>query len=73
MSSSARPNHLGASRQLIVVVRLLLDEDWALQHGELVDMNERSRGRFAGWDDLTPAIRRFVADEQRASAARAAN
>ena len=72
---TADPGHddLGTSRQLIVVVRLVLDADWGLRHGELVDVDETSRGRFAGWDDLTPAIRRFIAEERETSAARAAN
>jgi hypothetical protein len=72
---TARSGHddLRTSRQLIVVVRLVLDAEWGLRHGELVDVDETSRGRFAGWDDLTPAIRRFVAEERSTSAARAAN
>jgi hypothetical protein len=72
---TATPGHddLRTSRQLIVVVRLLLDADWRLQHGELVDVDETSRGRFAGWDDLTPALRRIVSEERETAAARAAN
>jgi hypothetical protein len=72
---TADPGHddLRTSRQLIVVVRLVLDADWGLRHGELVDVDETSRGRFAGWDDLTPAIRSFIAEERETSAARAAN
>jgi hypothetical protein len=72
---ASTPGHddLRTSRQLLVVVRLLLDADWQLQHGELVDVDETSRGRFAGWEDLTPAVRRFVTQERETSAARAAN
>lgn len=56
---------LQSSRQLVVVVRLVLDAGWRLAHGELVDVDQRSRGRFAGWAELTPALRRYVEQQQR--------
>jgi hypothetical protein len=71
LTSTPPGDDLGKSRQLVVVVRLLLSADWRLRHGELVDVNELSRGRFAGWDELMPAIRAFVAEER--EAVRAAN
>jgi len=55
---------LQGSRQLVVVVRLVLDAGWRLVHGELVDVDQRSRGRFAGWTELTPALRRYVDEQQ---------
>lgn len=56
---------LQGSRQLVVVVRLVLDAGWRLVHGELVDVDQRSQGRFAGWTELTPALRRYVDEQQR--------
>jgi hypothetical protein len=67
------PDDLQSSRQLIVVVRLLFGPDWELRHGELVDVEETSRGRFADWDELVPTIRAFVTEERENSTARAAN
>lgn len=67
------PDELHGSRQLIVVVRLLFGADWELRHGELVDVEETSRGRFAGWDELVPTVRAFVTEERVISTARAAN
>ena len=67
------PDDLRSSRQLIVVVRLLFGSDWELRHGELVDVEETSRGRFADWDELVPTIRAFVTEERENSTAQAAN
>jgi hypothetical protein len=60
-----RDEELQGSRQLVLVVRLVLDGGWRLLHGELVDVDQQSRGRFAGWTEVTPAIRRYVDEEQR--------
>ena len=54
------------SRQVVVVVRLLVDARWRLLHGELVDVHDNSRGRFAGWAGIAPALRRFLTEEHRA-------
>jgi hypothetical protein len=58
-------DELQGSRQLVVVVRLVLDAGWRLVHGELVDVDQRSRGRFAGWAELTPVLKRYVDEELR--------
>jgi hypothetical protein len=71
LTSTPPSDDLGTSRQLVVVVRLLLSADRGLRQGELVDVNGLSRGRFAGWDELMPAIRALVAEER--EAVRAAN
>jgi hypothetical protein len=65
LQPTIRDEELQGSRQLVVVVRLVLDGGWDLLHGELVDVDERSRGRFAGWTELTPALRRYVDEERR--------
>lgn len=48
---------------VVVVLRLSVSGQGELRHGELVDVNERHRGRFSGWDGLVPAVARFVAQE----------
>ena len=65
MHPTIRDEELQGSRQLVVVVRLVLDTGWRLVHGELVDTDQQSRGRFAGWADVTPALRRYVDEQQR--------
>ena len=42
-----------------------VDAQWQLLHGELVDFQQRSRGRFLGWPGVAPRLRRFVSEEQR--------
>lgn len=64
MQPTIGDEELQGSRQLVVVVRLVLDAGWRLVHGELVDVDQRSRGRFAGWTELTPALRRYVDEQQ---------
>jgi hypothetical protein len=68
LESSTRADELVKSRQVIIVMRLLVNVEWQLVHGELVDIEERSRGRFADWQALVPAVQRFLRDEQRGSA-----
>jgi hypothetical protein len=73
LNPSSDQDELRSSRQVVVVVRLLVDAEWQLLHGELVDVDEVSRARFAGWQDVTPAIQRIVAEERKASAEHVAN
>jgi hypothetical protein len=55
---------------VVVVLRLSVSRQGQLRHGELVDVNERHRGRFSGWDGLVPAVARFVAQEVQAAGSR---
>ena len=48
---------------LIVVLRLEVTDTGRLRYATLVDLNERTRGRFSGWDGAVPALARFVAEE----------
>lgn len=65
MQPTIGDEELQGSRQLVVVVRLVLDAGWRLVHGELVDVDQRSQGRFAGWTEVTPALQRYVNEQQR--------
>jgi hypothetical protein len=43
---------LGDQRNLTVLLRLVVDPAGNLVHGELVDLDGASRGRFLNWDML---------------------
>jgi len=43
-----------------VVLRLILDRQGLLVHGEIIDSSNRLRARFAGWDRLVPTLRAWV-------------
>jgi hypothetical protein len=46
-----------------VIVRLVLDRDGELSHGEIVDSSHVVRGRFSNWADLTPMLQRWLGIE----------
>ncbi len=46
-----------------MIVRLVLDRDGELSHGEIVDSSYVVRGRFSDWADLTPMLQRWLAIE----------
>jgi hypothetical protein len=55
-------------RQLIVILRLVVDRWGLLSHGEVVDLDGTSLGRFTDWRKVTPIVRTWVqsrrADDQ---------
>jgi hypothetical protein len=53
-------DELGHRRLVTVVLRLVLDRDGLVVHGEILDNSSRPSGRFAGWDRLVPALRARV-------------
>jgi len=46
---------LGTSQYVVVVLRLLLDEQGTLIHGEVLDSSGVTCRRFIGWGELTLA------------------
>ena len=52
-----------STTSLVVVLRLDVTPTGDLRFGTLVDLDERLRGRLSGWEDLVPAVARFVAEE----------
>jgi hypothetical protein len=53
-----------AHRGLVtVIVRLVLDRDGELLHGEIVDSSYVVRGRFSNWADLTLVLQRWLGIE----------
>jgi hypothetical protein len=59
----SRDDDLVTGRQVVFAVRLLVDAEGQLVHGELVDLNEHPRGRFDRWDGLTAAIQECLREE----------
>ena len=55
------PSHawerLAEKRNLALVVRMVVDQRNQLVHGELVDLDGTSHGRFTEWDNLIRLIR----------------
>lgn len=45
---------------IVVVLRLVMNRSGVLSHGEVVDSSGRVRGRFSGWEALTPAVRNWL-------------
>ena len=51
---------LGEGSYVTVIVRLLVDRQGYLDHGEVVDTQGTVRGRFKDWTGLLPVMRRLV-------------
>jgi hypothetical protein len=51
---------LDERRDLAVIVRMVVDERSQLVHGELVDLEGKSHGRFTEWDDLIRLMRSWL-------------
>jgi hypothetical protein len=51
---------LEKQHQLVVVLRLVVDDVGRLSHGEAVDANGASIGRFSDWRRISPIVRTWV-------------
>ena len=56
MSSAPLGETLGDHRNLTLMLRLVVDRTGQLVHGELVDLDGASRGRFLNWDALVQLL-----------------
>jgi len=54
---------LAHRRIVAVVVRLVLDREGELAHGEIADRSGRVGVRFAAWEALVPAVRAWLERE----------
>jgi hypothetical protein len=54
---------LGDKTYVTVILRLLLGRHGQLEHGEVVDIDGTSQGRFKGWRGLTSTLRRWAASQ----------
>jgi hypothetical protein len=52
-------DELAGSRQVVLILRLVLDRQARLHHGELVDIESVSQGRFASLNGLTDVVTRW--------------
>ena len=56
------PTELLADKLYVsVILRLLLGRSGRLEHGELVDLDGNSQGRFTNFRELTTALRAWIA------------
>ena len=56
MSALDEEDELSGSRQVILILRLVLDRQARLQHGELVDAESVSQGRFVSLTGMTDVL-----------------
>jgi hypothetical protein len=56
---------LEKQHQLVVVLRLVVDSGGRLSHGEAVDVDGASIGRFSDWVRISPIVQAWV--QRRAS------
>ena len=47
-------------RQVIVILRLVVDNRGRLSHGEAVDLEGVTFGRFTDWRRISPIVRAWV-------------
>jgi hypothetical protein len=55
---------LAEKRYLTVIVRLVVDKRGQVVQGEVVDLQARLLGRFAGWRGLTRTMRAWLARQE---------
>jgi hypothetical protein len=54
---------LGRGRHVVGILRLVVNPDGVLSHGEVVDASGRVRGRFGEWESLVPILRSWLENE----------
>lgn len=65
MSISPGEDELGGKQLHTLVLRLVLDRPGRLLKGEVVDLDGTRGASFATWEELAPAIRRWLAGRPR--------
>jgi hypothetical protein len=60
-----RPEKLGEKRYATLILRLVLDQQGRLMHGELVDVVSGFSNRFVGWRGLIRTVRAWLADQEK--------
>jgi hypothetical protein len=64
MPATDEDDELSGSRQVVLILRLVLDRQAGLRHGELLDTDAVGEGRFVSLDGLAEAVSRWL-DRQR--------
>jgi len=62
MSLFPSSDKLAETRQVTVILRLVVDRDGRLQHGEVVNIADNSNNRFKDWDGLTLTLRSWLSN-----------
>ena len=57
-------NQLSAKRHVTVILRLVVDGQGRLEHGEVVDTEARLQGRFVDWRGLIRTMREWLAQQE---------
>ena len=65
MSAASEESNLADRRYVTVVLRVVLDRQSKIAHGELVDVEGNLVSRFVGWRGMTRGIRDWVAHQVR--------
>ena len=69
MPALDQEDELSSSRQVVLILRLVLDRRGQLHHGELVDAEAIPQARFVSLSGLTDALNRWLERQYRAGAA----
>jgi hypothetical protein len=62
--STSGADDLSDSRQVVLVLRLVLDQRALLRHGELLDAEGAGQGRFATVAGMTALVRQWLENQQ---------
>lgn len=61
---TSEADDLSDSRQVVLVLRLVLDQRALLRHGELLDAEGTGQGRFATVTGMTDLVRQWLENQQ---------
>lgn len=62
MSPPVLGEQLAEHRNVTVMLRLVVDPDGHLVHGELVDLDGSTHGRFLTWERMVELLTLYIAD-----------
>lgn len=63
MSTKPNGERLADKRNVTLILRLVLDRDGKLMHGELVDVGGKVQTRFIRWRELTRTVRAWLVSQ----------
>lgn len=62
-SASLRENNLADMRHLTIILRLVLDRQGMVVHGELVNLEGKTQSRFVGFRGMARAVKTWLANQ----------
>ncbi len=63
MSDLPDNDRLAETRHMTLILRLVLDPDGQIHHGEIIDADTKSMSRFKNWDEMIRALQDWLADQ----------